>query len=113
MLGGVGLPELLQLVTLVVSRHGGIARVPRLRTDLSVHVRVLEGLHQSQVLRNVPADWQVINGNMPQNPLGVDDEGPTKVDTVVTRVIKVDSVLLADFLGEVGDHGDLHRSQTA
>ena len=65
MLGGIGLPELLQLVTLVVSWHGGIARVPRLRTHLSVHVRVLEGLHKSQVLRDVPADWQVINGNMP------------------------------------------------
>ena len=67
--------DLLVVVLLGVGDHGLVSGLPVGGADLAVGVHVLEGLYKAQVLIGVPADGEVVDGDVPDDSVLVDDVG--------------------------------------
>ncbi len=81
--------------------------------DLTVLVCVLEGLDESQDLLDVAADGKVVEAHVSQDALGVNDEGGTESDALVTTVLNQAVVGLRDILRDVGQQRELKINETA
>ena len=64
-----------------IRNNGVCSWLPSSRTNLSMFVSVLEGLHQPQGLINRSAHWEVIHGDLTQDTLGVNDEQASDLNT--------------------------------
>lgn len=69
----------------------------------------LESLNKTNGLVNVTADRQIVNGDLTNNLLGINDEETTVSNSLI---LLEDTVVGGNLLGEVGNDGDLHLSQT-
>lgn len=67
--------DLLVVVLLRVGDHGLASGLPVGGTHLTVHVHILEGLHQTQVLVGVSSHGQVVDGRVTDDAVLVDDVG--------------------------------------
>ena len=105
-------PESGKSVTVVIGDHRGTTWLPAGGADLSVLVSVLEGLDHTEDLVNVPADGQVVDAVLAESAFFVDDVRSAEGDTSVVTILDQASILLGDLLGDVGDHGDAHGTET-
>ena len=64
----------------------------------------LEGLHETESLLDGAADGQVVDGNLPEDTLGIDVEEATESDTVL---LDQDTVVARDLHALVGEEGEL------
>lgn len=84
-------------------------RLPSCRTDLAVHIRILERLHQAQSLLDRPSDRQIVDRDLPKGALVVDDEEATERYT--RRLVK-HSVVARDLARLVGQQRNSQLAQT-
>lgn len=75
------------------------------RAHLSVLVGELERLHESHDLIDVPADAEVVDGDLADDALGVDDEQPAERDP---RVLDEHPVVARHAQVLVREDGDVH-----
>ena len=64
------------LATLWIRLHGLLPRSPISRAHFPKLIRILERLHQSESLVHRPPHRQIVNRNLPQNPLGINNKQP-------------------------------------
>ena len=105
-------PESGKSITVVIGDHRGRARLPAGGADLTVLVRVLEGLDHTKDLVNVPADGQVVDAVLAESSLFVDDVRSAEGDTSVVTILDQAAVVLGNLLSDVRDHGDTHGTET-
>jgi len=89
---------------------GGLARSPVGRANFAVLVRVLEGLHETKSLVDGTSDRKIVDGDLTQGALGVDDEQAAESDAFL---LDENTVVAADLMVGVSEHGDLHLAKTA
>lgn len=106
-------PERLEFVAVVIGDHGGLAGLPTGRADLSVLVRELEGLDESEDLINISSDGKIVHGVLTEGSLGVDDVGSSEGDSSIPAILNEAAVVSGDLFGHIGDHGDLHLTETS
>lgn len=106
-------PEVGELVVAVFGGHGGRTGRPAGGADLTVLISVLVALNETEDLVDVPADGEVVHGELAEDTLAVDDVSGAKSDTIVFGVLKEAAVVTGNALGEVGHHGHVHGAETA
>ena len=64
----------------------------------------LEGLHETESLLDGAADGKVVDGDLPENTLGIDDEETPESDAVL---LNENTVVARDLHALVGEEGEL------
>ena len=104
------LSEVLELL-LGVRDDGGLAGLPVGGADLGgVGVGELERLDQPEGLVHGPAHGQVVHGDLPEDPVAVNDE---EAPEGVAHLFQVDPVVLADRVGGVAQQGKVQLPDPA
>ena len=96
------------LLALVVSIHACLTRSPLRRAHFAVLIHMLECLHQSQDFIYVSANGEVVVLHMSEGSLAVNDESRSEVYGIISVQA---SVVFADLLGKICQHGDLHATE--
>lgn len=105
------LPELVEL--LLVSRgHRGLSGSPGSGANFTVLVSVLESFNETESLFDVASDGEIVHGDVAEDALIVDDVGGAEGNTGVFALLDEAAVVLGDLLGEVGEEGHLHGSNS-
>lgn len=81
---------------------------PSSRTNFSIFVGVLEGLHQSQRLVYRAAHRQIIDGDLPQDAFIVNHKQTSVGDAFI---LFQDAVIAGDGLSQVSQQWDVHGAQ--
>ena len=104
--------DLLVVVFLGIGNHSLAAGLPVGGAHLTVHIHILEGLHQSQVLIRVSSHWQVVDRRVTHNPVFVNDVGGSVGDADISDVTEA-AVVGRDGFVEVGNKRDVHRAESS
>jgi hypothetical protein len=103
-------PVFLSLGVIVAGLHGLLARFPLSRADFTKDISVLESLDGSQNFINVSTNGSIVHGDMSEDTLIIDDVGSSEGDTSTGDEAAVG---IGDVLGDIGNEGDLHFTETA
>jgi hypothetical protein len=109
------LPIFLGLYIFIIWNHRRISRLPRCRTDLSEFISMLECLHKSQVLVDIPPHWKICNRHMPQNRIMVNYiSRPHRCAThFISRIFNQTSIPLGNLFGKITEHRNVNWTQAA
>ena len=104
------LPVLEGLLALVITVNAVLAWGPFAGADFTVLLVVLEGLDKAENLIDVTADWEIVELLVTENTLAINDEGCSKVKSIIGSQA---SVVTSELLGQVSKHGNLHTAEAS
>jgi len=84
--------------------------LPTRWAHLSMGIRVLEGLNQSNSLIYRSSHWQIVHGDLAQHSGLIDDKETAQG---MSTGLQIDSVVLADLVRQIGEQWNLDVAQTA
>lgn len=82
---------------------------PASRTNLTMSRVVLECLEESQILRDITTNTQIVDTDVPQNLLVVDNESASQGNSSIIE----DSVVGSDLLLDISQEGNVDAAETS